>query len=77
MLYEEMLYKYVKNFKEQGKKEIYVNILNLSLREIDALRNLIKKGILMPQLTEIIDPNYLSDYQNGKCLAPQCTYIIQ
>ena len=72
-----MLYKYVENFKKQGKKEIYINTLNLRTHEIDGLRNLIKKGILIPQLTEIIEPNYLSDYQNGKCLAPQCTYIIQ
>ena len=72
-----MLYKYVENFKKQGKKEIYINTLNLRTHEIDVLRNLIKKGILIPQLTEIIEPNYLSDYQNGKCLAPQCTYIIQ
>ncbi len=72
-----MLYGQIKKFKKQGKKEIYINALNLNLYEIDVLRDLVKKRILIPQLTEIMEQNYLSDYYNGKCLAPQCNYIIQ
>lgn len=72
-----MLYEQVKKFKKQGKREIYVNALNLNPCEIDVLRNLVKKGILIPRLKGIIEPDYLADYKSGKCLAPQCTYIIQ
>lgn len=57
---------------------IYINAINLNVRQIDFLRKLIKEGTLTPdreELDKMIVESAHPKFISGECIAPQMTYV--
>ena len=65
------------NHMESGKN-IYINAINLTPACIDQLREYIKEGILIPDISEVekmIVPGSIEKVMSGEIICPQMDYI--
>lgn len=60
------------------QKEIYINAVNCTEKEIDFLRSAIQKDYLRvtPDIAKKVKRDAISDYISGKYIFPQQTYIV-
>lgn len=65
-------------FKLERGSRIYINAINLTVTQIDILKQFVSRGDLQPDLKELtmmIKPEYHKDFFDGDKIAPQMTYI--
>lgn len=73
------LKKDIEQLKRKGVKSVYINSINLNVKSINDLKNMISKGELIPckeDLEKMIKPEYHEQFYKGLSICLQCTYEI-
>lgn len=67
----------IRKLRKQGEKDIYINAVNCTVKEIIELKRMIKRGILTPDikmLNRMIKEEYIHEFLKGKEICPQMVY---
>ena len=67
----------INQLKKDGYKDIYINVINCTVEEINELKQLIKNNILIPDINMLnkkIEKEYIDEFLKGKVVCPQMLY---
>ena len=59
-------------------EQVYINSINLTVKQIDVLRQFIKSQVLTPDISEVekmIVPDSIEKVMTGEMICPQMNYI--
>ena len=69
----------INQLKKDGYKDIYINVINCTVEEINELKELIKNNILIPDINMLnkkIEKEYIDEFLKGKVVCPQMLYHL-
>ena len=67
----------INKLKKDGHKDIYINVINCTVEEINKLKELIRNNKLIPDINMLnkkIKKEYIDDFLHGKAVCPQMLY---
>lgn len=69
----------INQLKKDGYKDIYINVINCTVEEINELKELIRNNKLIPDINLLntkIKKEYINDFLHGKAVCPQMLYYF-
>ncbi len=69
----------INQLKKDGYKDVYINVINCTVEEIDVLKELIRNKKLIPDINMLnakIKKEYIDDFLHGKAVCPQMLYYF-